>query len=340
MTILIYHTAFIGDLILLTAPIYGIKKRYPDARILLITTPIAAPLFSLFEFPIEIIQFDKRKKHKGLGGLLWLTRELRKTNADYMFIPHRYLRSSVIGLLSGARKVVGYEEAPLSFLFSNKVTYNKSLHEIDRLNSIFQSELLFQAEYLPNLSPNKKQIPESILESLKIKGKRIGIAPGSVWKTKTYPKEKYSQLIKLLLENEFQIILIGSKEEVSLADYLISQNKQSINDQQLINTTGMMTLPQSISLISELDLLISNDSAPQHFAMAVKTPVLTIYGATIPGFGFFPRGEKDTWIETLNLACRPCGIHGGNSCPIKTFDCMENIQPIFIFEKIIKILES
>jgi len=41
-----------------------------------------------------------------------------------------------------------------------------------------------------------------------------------------------------------------------------------------------------------------------------------------------------------NLECRPCSIHGGNSCPKKHFKCMLDIKPENILERIEKILES
>lgn len=62
-----------------------------------------------------------------------------------------------------------------------------------------------------------------------------------------------------------------------------------------------------------------------HIAVAMETPVAAIFGATVPAFGFSPRGKHDIVVETRGLACRPCSIHGGNKCPIETFECMEKI---------------
>jgi heptosyltransferase-2 len=71
-----------------------------------------------------------------------------------------------------------------------------------------------------------------------------------------------------------------------------------------------------------------------HIAVAVRTPVVAIFGATIPGFGFAPRGPRDTVIETNGLKCRPCSIHGGKRCPIKTFECMLAIDPEVVVNKL------
>jgi heptosyltransferase-2 len=76
-----------------------------------------------------------------------------------------------------------------------------------------------------------------------------------------------------------------------------------------------------------------------HLSVAVGTPVIAIFGATVPEFGFAPRGEKDIVIETKGLKCRPCAIHGGKSCPIETFECMLSIEPEFVFKKVMNIIE-
>jgi heptosyltransferase-2 len=86
--------------------------------------------------------------------------------------------------------------------------------------------------------------------------------------------------------------------------------------------------------------LISNDSAPMHLGVAVRTPVVAIFGATVPEFGFAPRGLRDEIVEVKGLSCRPCGIHGGRKCPIGTFDCMMNISPYEVLTRVQRILKQ
>jgi len=65
------------------------------------------------------------------------------------------------------------------------------------------------------------------------------------------------------------------------------------------------------------------------------TRVVSIFGATIPRFGFGPIGPSDIVIETDGLTCRPCSIHGGDECPIGTFECMQRIEPLRVLKAII-----
>jgi heptosyltransferase-2 len=64
-----------------------------------------------------------------------------------------------------------------------------------------------------------------------------------------------------------------------------------------------------------------------HIASAVATPVVAIYGPTVPAFGFTPYGVPHRIAERAGLACRPCAIHGGKRCPIGTLECMTALAP-------------
>jgi heptosyltransferase-2 len=75
-----------------------------------------------------------------------------------------------------------------------------------------------------------------------------------------------------------------------------------------------------------------------HLSVAVGTPVVAVFGATVPAFGFGPLGPQDVVVETQGLACRPCSIHGGETCPIKTFVCMNTISSSAVYEKVISII--
>jgi heptosyltransferase-2 len=75
-----------------------------------------------------------------------------------------------------------------------------------------------------------------------------------------------------------------------------------------------------------------------HLANAVGTKVIAIFGATVPEFGFYPYGTHDTIFQTNGLKCRPCSVHGGNRCPIKTFVCMNKIDEVKLCTEILKSL--
>ena len=52
------------------------------------------------------------------------------------------------------------------------------------------------------------------------------------------------------------------------------------------------------------------------------------------------RNLKNNFFEIDNLYCRPCAIHGGNSCPEKHFRCMREITPDLIENEIYNYIAS
>lgn len=93
-----------------------------------------------------------------------------------------------------------------------------------------------------------------------------------------------------------------------------------------INLAGLLTLNELSSTIKNLDLFITNDTAPMHIVAAHKIPVVAIFGPTVPEFGFIPFGCTHKIIEDTTLGCRPCSLHGGNKCPKGHFKCMRDIH--------------
>lgn len=68
-------------------------------------------------------------------------------------------------------------------------------------------------------------------------------------------------------------------------------------------------------------MLILNDNAPVQLGMCADIPVLTIYCSIVKNLGFYPYNDKSPCISYDDLYCNPCGIHGHDQCPVKTFDC-------------------
>jgi heptosyltransferase-2 len=156
----------------------------------------------------------------------------------------------------------------------------------------------------------------------------IAIAPGTAWNTKRWPREHFARLAQMLSDAGDRVVLIGGPEDAPLCREIAGAAGRA----GVVDASGAFSVLGSAELIRRSALLVCNDSAPLHLAGAVGTPVLAIFGATTPAFGFGPIGPRDRVLETEGLACRPCSIHGGDRCPIGTFECMVRITPAMAFE--------
>ena len=128
------------------------------------------------------------------------------------------------------------------------------------------------------------------------------------------------------------VVIVGGKEEQLLNIPLRTTS---------IDLRGRTTLLELAEVIKRADIVLTNDSSPIHIASAFENvKILAIFGPTVKSFGFFPWSKNSKVFEVENLKCRPCSIHGGNSCPKKHFKCMLDIKPEAVLEEINKSLES
>jgi len=146
----------------------------------------------------------------------------------------------------------------------------------------------------------------------------VFIAPGSVWPTKKWTLNGFTELASELKRKHFLVILIGSPQESELCQ------KIADNVSGTVNLAGKTSLFESAWLLQRGQLLIANDSGASHLAAVVGLPTIAIFGPTTSQFGYRPWQNKAMVVEA-DLACRPCGVHGGEFCPIGTHDCMQII---------------
>ncbi|MDI6839301.1 MAG: glycosyltransferase family 9 protein [bacterium] len=129
----------------------------------------------------------------------------------------------------------------------------------------------------------------------------VAVHPGARCnKNKQWGAKNLVKLCNSIIEKfNAQILLIGGKSDVKLCNYI-----QNHIHTKALNLAGMTTLLQSAAIIEECDLFIGHASGPTHIAAALGTPVVAIYGADNPK-NFAPLG-RSVIVVTPKLRCAPC----------------------------------
>jgi len=330
--IVVIQTAFLGDAVLTLPMLEIVAIKNPNAKIDVVTIPKNSEIFLASPFVNEVIIYDKRNKHKGIKALFTFAKDLRQKNYNVIIAPHRSLRTSLLVLFSGIKESFGFSNAIFSLVYKYPVSYKYHLHETARNISLVSDDAeKIYSKYLPKVffTDEIKQKVDEHLSSFHTGRKIIAIAPGSIWFTKRYPEEHFISLSRALIQKNYLILLIGSEGEFNLNEEV----RQALNG-NCINIAGKYSVVETIYLLTKCSLLITNDSAPTHFGMAANIPVMTIYCSTVPGFGFSPYNEKSSFVGLNNLACKPCGIHGYQECPLSHFNCGQKLLPENVLEKL------
>lgn len=323
--ILIIQTAFIGDIILTTPVVEVLAQEYPGVEIDFLTIPRSKNLLESNPNINNLIIFDKKGHHRGLNGLVRIGNILKNNQYDLCITPHLSLRSAYLTWKTQANIRIGFNRTAWKRAFTHIVKYESSYHEIDRDLSLLSAIGLKKQKKIPVLYSTKedKDKVETLLNKFyKTKNSNLfAVAPGSVWPTKRWPEDYYIKFCQLVEGQGKRVVLVGGPEDQDLCTRIASQCSR------VITTAGKLSLRETYYLLTRCSGILTNDSAPLHLGTAADINVFALFGPTVPEFGFAPFGPKSKIFENRELACRPCAIHGGNKCPIKTFDCMESLNP-------------
>ncbi|MDE6079398.1 MAG: glycosyltransferase family 9 protein [Duncaniella sp.] len=315
----------LGDVAMTIPVIYSVARAYPELEIYVATRPLFARLFVNPPANVMVIPFDIKEKYNGVGGLLGIARRLGALHPDYVADLHDVLRSWLLAeyfKLKDARVgLVNKDRRNRDLVFAGG---RPQRPYIDRYFDVFDS-LGFPASRTFRSIYEGSEAPKPAIE---IKHPAIGIAPFARYATKTYPAEKMSKVVDTLAARGYNVYLFGARG--AEAEMLRSWQKEGVS-----SVAGQFDLAGELATINALDLMVSMDSANQHLAALVDTPVLSIWGSTTPACGFLGYNQTapaDTVM--LTLPCQPCSIAGDKKCPRGTLDCLRSIPSTAIVEAI------
>ncbi len=334
--ILIVQTAFIGDVILVTPLIRACRNHFPAAAVDILVIPAAANLVETNPGLGRVIVYDKRNAQSGWCGFVSMAKQLRQEGYDLLLVPHRSLRSALLAWWSRAPWRVGFSTSSGAWLFTRRVVYDRSIHEVERNLSLLTAMGIDPGRVTPELFPTDEDrvaVDRFLGSLISADAPLVAIAPGSIWATKRWPAAYYLSLAEKAAAAGFALVLIGGESDRALCDRICSEVGARCR-----NSAGLLTLRQSAELLRRADVLVSNDSAPLHLASAVNVSTVAIFGPTVPAFGFYPYSDRSVVVQNP-LNCRPCAIHGGIKCPIGTHECMISISPERVLAEVIKIIK-
>lgn len=163
---------------------------------------------------------------------------------------------------------------------------------------------------------------------------RIGVAPFSQHEGKIWPLERTETLVRMLSERGHEVVLFGSKSEAPVLE------KWARHYAGVTSVAGRLPFAEELEIIRGLAVMVSMDSANMHFASAVGTPVVSVWGATHPDFGFYGIGQDRANALCADLPCQPCSAYGNKPCRYGDYRCLKAIAPEQVVAKIEALLSG
>ncbi|MFW6267899.1 MAG: glycosyltransferase family 9 protein [Marinilabiliaceae bacterium] len=341
--ILVFRFSALGDVAMTVPVLWSFVQQYPGHEVWFVSRPFASDLVG----PIPNVRFfpvDVKGVHKGLPGLLRLFRELRKNGPWEAVIDlHSVLRTHVLTSLFKIFRVrtnkidKGRKEKRALTRKKNKIfrplpsTVSRYQDTFGKAGFTFKM-LPFPGKTLYGKSSKEKDADEaSVTPGAELTGFTIGVAPFAKHKWKMWPEEKMWTLLQELDKLGYEIILFGGpgEEQGKLEDWASKLKKAN-------TFAGRLKMKDELRLMSQLDVMISMDSANMHLASLVETRVVSIWGATHPYAGFYGYEQSQGDAVQIDLECRPCSVFGDKTCHRGDFACMMSITPQMVLKKVFK----
>jgi len=301
----------LGDM-LCSVPLFAaIRKKYPEAHITLVASPINYEiLFSdINPFIDKVITYRKAP----LKNLVDFYKELRDHNYQIGIVPSTVSlsrTSHLINYFSGAKVRVGVKSIDgkkneMEYLLNVKSDFewNKNkLHQTERnLDvgrqigcSISEKE---KNEVMIHLSEDEKKFADEYVKAnFPDKNKLIfGFHPGAGKVPNRWDKDKFIELIKLF-NNKFDcyFMITSGSIDGEITEYVKSGLVKSGIACTVLDNTPIRKLS---AVIKKLALYITNDTGTLHVAGGVDANVISLFGPT-HGYEWAPTGENKFFIQS------------------------------------------
>lgn len=358
--IIILRSAVLGDFIISSPALNFIREKNPEAKIYLFTIQSAhekdrnavkvyenkksLPWLELLDKNImdEIIPMDSLDLNYVVRVLRPKVKEINPTKCYILTDPlvkwkGNFAKYLLLKILGAHCPIYGWRDFVKSIKEKSEAdeSFRCVNHTLSCLESVLEDKSITDDEVIvrfPILVPDEgRKKADQIWNQLHLDEKRVYvISPGGIKSHKIWPCENYLKVIKYLIsDSRNYILLTGTKKDEKIGQDI----EKKCRTNQLSNLIGKTDLMELAGILQKAYMLIGNDGGTMHIGDAVGCTVVAI----MPGLEL-PR-TVEPWHNMknslrTNVACSPC--YDFDNCPNKSFECINSIK----VESVISIIES
>lgn len=340
MRLLIRATNWVGDAIMALPALRAVRARFPEAHVAVLALPYVAQIYQGQGIADELISYDRKGTHAGMGGREKLAAELKAKKFNAALLLQNAFDAAWIAWRAGIPQRIGYNRDARGLLLTKAIALPKP-GEIPAHEKFYYLELLRRAGWLDALpdvpvislriAPNDAQRAEEKVRAggVSTGAMRVAVGAGASYgSAKCWPPERFAQALNLMQrERNVEVILFGTPGEAA-----VSAAIQAGLAKPALDLTGKTEIAELPALLSRCHAFLGNDSGAMHVAAAVGLPVVAVFGPTDP-FGTAPVTPRATIVQERPY-CSPCFLR---RCPTD-HRCMTAIAPQRVGESLLCVL--
>jgi lipopolysaccharide heptosyltransferase II len=311
-----------------TPAIAALKRELPQASL---TYVVEEPYRRLVEGNPDIDEVVLVPPHQGVRSFLSLVRKVRRQKYDVAIDFHGGPRASRLAWLSRAGLKVGYELKHKGFIYDIRVPRHKEgapVHSVENHLNLVRAAGIDVREPWPRLTmPAAGREESDRIDRLWADrgfsdAKVVALHVGAGNAFRDWGQQNLAGLAgRLAGLLGVRVILVGSASDAPRAEAI-----RKISPKSVLSLAGELNLVELREVIGRAALFVGPDSGPMHIAAAASTPVVALFGPTLPA-NFSPWQARATLVEK-RLDCRPCKQR---KCLTGDFRCLQSIAVDEVF---------
>ena len=343
MRVLLIRLRLIGDVVLSTPVIRALRRAFPDATLTYLVERDAAAVVAGNRDLDRIIVVERTRGLRRVLDDVKLAWQLRRDRYDVVIDMHGGPRSSWLTLTTGAPQRIGYDMPGRQWMYTRTIPRARELRP--RHSVLNQWDLLEGIEGWPGEAADPARdavaMPVDPEADRRIVARlhAAGVAPGHQLIVlhvsasnpfRRWPEPAFAEVVASLVSQspERRVILSSGPSDRLAADRIVAAARALLPDAaraQVIDF-GEFDLAELRALVERSGLFIGGDTGPLHVAATTTTPVVAIYGPTLPARSTPWRDPSipSESIEIAGLPCRPCDQR---VCAPGDYRCLTAIKP-------------
>ena len=327
-----------------TTPAIGaLRRRFPSAAITYLVEAPAEPVVRHHPAIDRLVLVQRPRGLARVGYDLALARQLRAERFDLVIDFHGGPRSGFLAWATGAPQRIGYDLPGRRWSYTTRVPWTRALVP-PRHSVVNQWDLLSPLGIeAPDRARDPVTMPPDDEAAARVKARldAAGVDPhapivvlhvsaGNPFRR--WPAASFAEVAASLAADDRarRVIITSGPSESAAAEAVAGEARRQAGDAGAgIVRTGEFDLSELRALVERAALYIGGDSGPLHIAATTRTPIVALFGPTLPERSMPWRDPSAGAIavDAGPLPCRPC--HQRHCVP-GDFRCLTGISPTMV----------
>jgi ADP-heptose:LPS heptosyltransferase len=340
---LLVRPRLIGDVVFTTPLLRALRRTRPNAHITYLVEPLAAPVVRNNPHLDEVLIIPRRSGlRRWVDDLTW-ARLLYARRFDVAIDLHGGPRASFLTWATGAPMRVGYRMAGHSWMYTHLVDRADDL--LPRHSVLKQWDLLapFGIE-AANPARDAVEMTEDAAAVERIDGMLRGAGLGTSGAPlhplvvmhvsagnpfRRWPQQAFADTLVELARRDpaRRFVVTSGPSDAGAAQAIVEATRARLGPAAgAAITHGQFDVAELRALAARAAVYIGGDSGPLHIAATTQTPIVALFGPTLPERSM-PWRDPRWFAEAVDagpLPCRPCHQR---RCQPGDFRCLTGITP-------------